>query len=52
VDIAWKDGKLTTARLTPSQSGPIKVRLGDKTADFQSSAGKALVIDGALGISR
>ncbi len=48
VDIAWKDGKLTSARLTPSQSGPVKVRLGDKTADFKGTAAKTLGIDGAL----
>ncbi len=48
VDIAWKDGKLATARLTPSLAGPIKVRLGDTTVDFQGSPGKALEIDASL----
>jgi alpha-L-fucosidase 2 len=48
VDIAWKDGKLASASLTPSQSGPIKVRLGDKTADFKGTGGKTLEIDGSL----
>ena len=48
VDIAWKDGKLASAKLTPSQAGPIKLRLGDKTADLHGTAGKTLEIDGAL----
>ncbi len=48
VDIAWKDGKLASARLTPAQSGPVNVRLGEKTADFQGTAGKTLEIDGLL----
>ena len=46
--MTWKDGKLSSAKLTPTQSGPIKVRLGDKTADFQGTAGKPLEIDAAL----
>jgi alpha-L-fucosidase 2 len=48
VDIAWKDGKLSAATLTPTHGGPVKVRLGEKTAEFQGSAGKPLVIDASL----
>jgi alpha-L-fucosidase 2 len=47
-DIVWSNGKLTTAKITSTQSGPIKVRLGDKTVDFEGIAGKTLEIDGAL----
>jgi len=48
VDLAWKDGKLTHARLTPSHSGPIKVRLGETIAELNGEAGKTLSLDGGL----
>jgi len=48
VDLTWAGGKLTSAKLTPSHSRPIQVRLGDKTAEFQGTAGTPLEIDGML----
>ena len=48
VDLEWKEGKLAGAALTPSQSGPIEVRLGEKTTTLQGEAGKPLQIDGSL----
>ena len=47
VDIAWKNGKLTAARITPSTTGPITIRLGEKTSELQGTAGKPLVVNGA-----
>lgn len=46
VDIAWKNGKLTKARITPATTGPITIRLGEKTFSLQGTAGKPLEIDG------
>ncbi len=48
VDLAWKNGKLAAASLTPSHDGPVNVRLGDKTIVFQGTAGKAIAINGEL----
>jgi hypothetical protein len=45
VDIAWKDGKLTQARITPARTGPITIRLGEKTFELQGTSGKPLEID-------
>jgi alpha-L-fucosidase 2 len=47
VDIAWKNGKLTNARITPSRNGPVTIRLGEKTTELQGSAGKPLLVNGA-----
>jgi alpha-L-fucosidase 2 len=44
VDIAWKEGRLTEARLMPSASGPLHLRYGDKTATVDSRAGQVLVL--------
>ena len=46
VDLAWKNGKLTKARLTPSRTGPIQVRLGEKVMELRGEAGKTLEFDG------
>jgi alpha-L-fucosidase 2 len=48
LDLAWKDGKLTEARITPATTGPVKVRLGEKTVEFKGEAGKVLQLDGSL----
>ncbi len=48
VDLAWKDGKLSSARITPSRAGKIHLRLGDKTAELHGEAGKPLKIDASL----
>ena len=47
VDIAWKNGKLTKARITPATTGLVTIRLGEKTFSLQGTAGKPLEIDGA-----
>jgi alpha-L-fucosidase 2 len=47
VDIAWKEGKLTKARIIPSRTGPITIRLGEKTTELKGEAGKPLEFDGA-----
>jgi alpha-L-fucosidase 2 len=49
VDIAWKDGKLTEARLRSTLGGPCKVRYGDKTVDLATKAGGSTRFDGRLG---
>ena len=48
VDIAWKDGKLEAARITPAHDGPVSVRLGEKTREFPGTAGKPIEIRGAF----
>ena len=48
VDLAWKDGKLSQATLTPDRAGPVSVRLGDRTVELKGEAGKAMEIDGGL----
>jgi alpha-L-fucosidase 2 len=48
VDLSWKDGKLAAATITPSQSGPLHLRLGEKTVTVQGEAGKTLKLDGNL----
>jgi alpha-L-fucosidase 2 len=48
VDIAWKDGKLTSATITSIQDGPCKVRYGDRTIQIDAAKGKAIRLDGQL----
>ncbi len=48
VDMAWKDGQLTEARITPKFAGPVIVRSGDRKAEFKTAAGQVLVLDGQL----
>jgi alpha-L-fucosidase 2 len=47
IDLAWRDGKLTKAVLTPATAGPITVRLGERTTTLTGQAGQALTWDGA-----
>jgi alpha-L-fucosidase 2 len=48
VDIAWENGKLSSATLRSTLGGPCKVRCGDKTADLGIKAGETVRLDGAL----
>ncbi len=48
VDIAWKDGKLVSARILSKTGGRCAVRCGDKTAEFAAEAGKAYTLNAAL----
>jgi alpha-L-fucosidase 2 len=48
VDIQWKDGKLTGARLRSTGGEQCKVRYGDKTVDVTLARGKSCSLDGAL----
>jgi alpha-L-fucosidase 2 len=44
VDLAWRDGKLASASLTPYFTGPITVRLGDRNIELRGEAGKPLSV--------
>jgi alpha-L-fucosidase 2 len=48
VDMDWKDGQLISARLTPRNSGPLRLRLGDRTATWDAKAGQTVRLDGQL----
>jgi alpha-L-fucosidase 2 len=48
VDIAWKAGALTSARVCSELGRPCIVRYGDKTLSFDTEAGKAYPLDGQL----
>lgn len=48
VDLAWKDGELSYAKLTPDHTGPVSVRLGGRTVEFKGEACQAIQINGGL----
>src|SRR5207253_10454558 len=48
VDLAWQDGKLTSATLRSLLGHYVQIRLGDKTAEFSTRAGGLLQLDGEL----
>ncbi|HTJ79365.1 MAG TPA: glycoside hydrolase family 95 protein [Rariglobus sp.] len=48
VSLAWKNGRLTHARLVPGDSGKLKVSLGTITKEFTVEAGKPLLLDARL----
>ena len=48
VDIAWKDGRLTEARITSLKGLAFKVRYGEQTAPAAAEAGKTVVFDAGL----
>jgi alpha-L-fucosidase 2 len=48
VDLAWKDGNLTAARLLPAGDGALTVRLGKRTLTVPAKAGVPVVLDAAL----
>ncbi len=45
VDLHWKEGKLSTARITARQPGKYTIRYGDKTATRNFKSGEALILD-------
>ena len=48
VDLAWRDGKLTRARVKSLLGNPCKLRLGEKTLELQTRRGKSYRFDGML----
>lgn len=48
IDLAWREGKLASAAIRATQSGPLKIRAGEKTAEFTANAGETLSLDGSL----
>ena len=47
VDIAWKDGKLVTARVKSLLGNPGLLRYGEITKNFSLKAGESLTWDGS-----
>jgi alpha-L-fucosidase 2 len=45
IDIAWKDGKLTCAKIRSSLGLPCKVRVGERTKEFAISAATEQVLN-------
>ena len=48
VDFDWKEGKLVEARIHSALGGPLHLRLGDKTASFETEPGQSIKVDGSL----
>ena len=48
VDLAWQQGKLTSAVIRSTLGGPCAVRYDSKTATLATKAGKAYALDGNL----
>ncbi|MCF7673921.1 MAG: glycoside hydrolase family 95 protein [Akkermansiaceae bacterium] len=48
VDIVWKDGKLSQARIHSAVDGPCTVRYGDKTIALNLKKGEIVQLDGGL----
>jgi alpha-L-fucosidase 2 len=48
VDLAWKDGKLKEATVRSRMGGPCRIRLGDRTAEFDTKAGGQRRLDPTL----
>lgn len=48
VDLAWANGALTGATIRSTRGGPCRVRLGERVASFQMTAGQVLNLDGTL----
>lgn len=48
VDLAWKQGRLTSAAIHSSLGGPCAVRYGDQTATLQTRPGQTAVLDERL----
>ncbi len=47
VDLAWSGGRLASARITPTYSGPIRLRYLDSTITVQGTAGKIVTVNPA-----
>ena len=48
VDLAWKGGTLASATIRSGRGGPLAVRLGARTATFDTRPGETVVLDAAL----
>ncbi len=48
VDLAWKDGRLTSAALRPDRDGRCVVRQGEKAVALATKAGETVRLDGEL----
>jgi alpha-L-fucosidase 2 len=48
VDLSWKEGRLAEARVTSRLGGPLKVRLGEATAQAATQAGQTVVLGPGL----
>ncbi len=48
LDITWKKGKLTGARITSDNGNPLRVRYGEKVVEKKLGKGGALQLDGGL----
>jgi alpha-L-fucosidase 2 len=48
VDITWKKGKLTEARIVSSLGNPLKIRYGEKVLEKKLGKGGTLVLNGGL----
>jgi alpha-L-fucosidase 2 len=48
VDIAWKDGNLTSATVRSTLGGPCSLRCGDAKATVETKAGESFTVNAAL----
>jgi alpha-L-fucosidase 2 len=48
IDLAWKAGALERAVVRSSLAGTARVRYGERTTSFETRAGQAIALDGAL----
>jgi alpha-L-fucosidase 2 len=48
VDMAWKEGRLTSATLHSALGQPAKVKLGETVKTLSTRAGQAIMLDGGL----
>lgn len=51
LDIAWVKSKLKTATICSKLGGPVQIKLGDKTIDLNTEAGKTYTITGELEVA-
>jgi alpha-L-fucosidase 2 len=48
VDIEWQNGKLKSAKINSKLGNPCKVCYGDIIVDYETKAGKSIVLNGKL----
>jgi alpha-L-fucosidase 2 len=48
VDISWRDGKLSEARVRADQAIPVTMLYGTRRSRFQAEAGRTYVVDPTL----
>lgn len=51
VDLKWEQSKLVYARIKSNLGGPVRIRLGDKTADLNTEQGKSYIIRSDLSVA-